>query len=71
MNNNQGFNYNEALQMLQSNPKEFMQRAGVNVPDEILNNPQAMVMHLIQTGQVKGPLTQRIMPMINQMKSFR
>ena len=69
--NNPGFNYHEALKMLQSNPKEFMQRAGVNVPDEILNNPQAIVMHLIQTGQVKGPMSQRIMPMINMMNSGR
>ena len=59
------------LRNLQSNPKEFLDKAGVNVPEEMLNNPQAMVMHLIQTGQVKSPMLQRIMPMIRQMKSFR
>ena len=61
----------EMLRNLQSNPKEFLDKAGVNVPEEMLNNPQAMVMHLIQTGQVKSPMLQRIMPMIRQMKSFR
>ena len=60
-------NMQEQLRQLQSNPKEFMQRAGVTVPDEMLNNPQAMVMHLIQTGQVNSPALQRIMPMIRQM----
>ena len=64
-------NMHAALQQLQSNPKEFLQKAGVNVPDEMLGNPQAMVMHLIQTGQVKSPALQRIMPMINNMKTMR
>lgn len=67
MNNNM----QNALRELQSNPKEFMQRFGVNVPDNIVNNPQAIVMHLLQTGQVKGPLAQRIMPMINNMNTIR
>ena len=43
-------NMQEQLRRLQSNPREFIQRAGVNVPEELLNNPQAMVMHLIKTG---------------------
>ena len=60
-------NMQEALKMLQSNPKAFLQQAGVNVPEEMLNNPQAMVMHLINTNQVGGPMLQRIMPMIRQM----
>lgn len=64
-------NIQEALRKLQSNPKEFLQRAGVNVPDEMMNNPQAIVMHLIQTGQVNSPMMQRIMPMIQQMKTGR
>ena len=64
MNNNM----QNALQALMNNPKEFMQRAGMNVPEEMLNDPQAMVMHLINTNQVGGPMLQRIMPMIQQMK---
>ena len=60
-------NMQDALRRLQSNPKEFMQQAGVSVPEEMLNNPQAIVMHLLKTGQVKGPMAQRIMPMIQQM----
>ena len=63
MNNNM----QEALRKLQSNPKEFLQRAGMNVPEEMLNDPQAIVMHLINTNQVGGQMMQRIMPMIRQM----
>ena len=48
-------NMQNALMQLQKNPKEFIQKAGVNVPDEI------------NSGQVGGPALQRIMPMIRQM----
>ena len=64
-------NMQEALRRLQSNPKEFMQRAGVNIPEEMMNDPRAMVMHLLQSGQVSGPMKQMIMPMINNMNTIR
>ena len=60
-------NMQEMLNQLQSNPAEFFKQAGVNVPAEIINNPQAVVMHLINTRQVGGPMMQRIMPMNRQM----
>lgn len=60
-------NMQEMLNQLQSNPQEFIKKAGFNIPDEMMNNPQAMVMHLINTRQVGGPMMQRIMPMIRQM----
>ena len=68
---NMNYNVQDALRKLQSNPKEFLQKAGMNVPEEMLNNPQAMVMHLIQSGQVSNPMLQRIMPMIQQMNTTR
>ena len=64
-------NMQEALRRLQSNPKEFMQRAGVKIPEEMMNDPKAMVMHLLQSGQVSGPMRQMIMPMINNMNTIR
>ena len=60
-------NIQETLSKMQNNPQEFFKQAGVNVPAEIANNPQAVVMHLINTNQVGGPMLQRIMPMIRQM----
>ena len=65
------YNMQDALRKLQSNPKEFLQRAGMNVPDEMMNNPQEIVMHLINTGQVNSPALQRIMPMIRNMNTNR
>lgn len=64
-------NMQEALRQLQSNPAEFFRRAGVNVPAEIMNDPQAMVMHLINTHQVGGQMMQRIMPMLQQMGGIK
>ena len=55
------------LQQLRNNPQQFVKQAGWDIPQEIMGNPQAMVMHLIQTGQVGGPAMQRILPMIRQM----
>ena len=60
-------NIQEAIQRIQRNPQEFFRQAGVNVPQEIMNDPQAIVMHLINTQQVGGNMLQRIMPMIRQM----
>ena len=57
----------EMLQKLQSNQREFIQKAGMNIPDELMSDPKAMVQHLIMTGQVSSPMLQRIMPMIRQM----
>ena len=43
-------NMQEQLRKLQSDPKGFLQQAGVNVPEEMMHNPQQMVMHLIKTN---------------------
>ena len=55
------------LQQLRNNHQQFVKQAGWDIPQELMGNPQAMVMHLIQTGQVGGPAMQRILPMIRQM----
>ena len=55
------------IQQLKNNPQQFVQQAGWNIPQEIMGNPQAMVMHLIQTNQVGGAAVQRILPMMKMM----
>ena len=64
-------NMQEALQRIQRNPAEFLKNEGVNVPEEIMNDPQAIVMHLINTNQVGGQMLQRIMPMIRQISGMK
>lgn len=41
-----------ALQQLRSNPMEVLKQAGYNVPDNIGNNPQAILNHLMNSGQI-------------------
>jgi hypothetical protein len=56
------------MQQLQQDPIGAAQRAGYNIPQNLAGNPQAMVQHLIQTGQVSNPMLQKIMPMIQKLK---
>lgn len=39
------------LNQLRSNPMALLQRAGLNVPPN-LNNPQAIIQHLMNSGQL-------------------
>ena len=57
----------EKLRQLQSNPGDMAQKAGYKIPQELYGNPQAMVQHLIQTGQISSPMLQRIMPMMRML----
>lgn len=56
----------EMLQNLMNNPHEAGKKAGYSFPDN-LKDPQAIVMHLIQTGQISSPAMQRILPMIQRL----
>lgn len=60
-------NMMNAMNQLRSNPVNAIRQAGYNVPDEIAGDPQAVVMHLIQTGQVGGQAMQWLQPMLRNM----
>lgn len=46
-----GMNIMQQLQMLRQNPMQFLRQRGFNVPDNI-TNPQAIIQHLMNSGQV-------------------
>ena len=46
-----GMNIMQQLQMLRQNPMQFLRQRGFNVPDNI-TNPQAIIQHLMYSGQV-------------------
>lgn len=62
-----GVSWQEAMKELQGNPEETIRKAGYQVPAEAARNPRAAVMHMLQTGQIGGPLMQMIGPMIARM----
>ena len=55
------------MQQLQQDPIGMARQAGYNIPENLAGNPQAMVQHLIQTGQVSNPMLQKIMPMMQRL----
>ena len=61
----------DAMHELQQHPAQLMKQAGFDVPDEIANNPQQAVMHLIQSGQVGGPMMRIVQPMLNKLMGRR
>ena len=60
-------NQREQIEQIRSDPLGAAQKAGYQIPENLAGDPQAMVMHLIQTGQISNPMIQRIMPMIRQL----
>lgn len=57
----------DALQQLKNNPSQLIKQAGYNVPANIANNPQAVVMHILQSGQVRSP----VMGMLSRLMGRR
>lgn len=48
------------------NPMEFLMRSRLNVPQNLQGNPQAIVQHLMQTGQVPQQLVPRVQQMFKR-----
>lgn len=65
-----GNNMMQMLAQLKQNPMALLQRAGFNVPTNI-SDPQAIVQHLTQTGQINQNQlnqAQQMAQMFGQMK---
>ena len=56
----------QMLQSLRNNPLSFLASKGFNVPQGI-NNPQQMVNHLVNSGQVNQNAITQAMQMANMM----
>lgn len=67
MNNNSPQDWNTIMGQLQANPAGMLTRAGYSIPEKLNGNPQAMVMHLMRSGQIGGPMMQKIQPFLQRM----
>lgn len=45
-------NMMQMLQALQNNPMQFLMQRRMNVPQNIANDPNAIMQHLLSTGQI-------------------
>ena len=61
------FNPIQMLQQLKSNPIQFLQRAGLNIPQN-LNDPNAIIQHLMNSGQVSQQQYERARQMAGQFR---
>jgi len=58
---------NVQMDELKRDPISVAKKKGFQIPDNLAGNPQAMVMHLINSGQVSSPMLQKIMPMMQKL----
>lgn len=54
-------------QGLKDDVSGYISRAGVDIPENIRNDPRAMAMHLIQSGQVPQQRLRLARPLIDRM----
>ena len=59
------------MQDVQRDPIGIGKGMGYQIPENLARDPQAMVQHLIQTGQVSNPMLQKIMPMIQRLGGLK
>lgn len=57
----------QMLSQLRSDPVGFLRQAGLNIPDG-MNNPNQIIQHLLQSGQVPQARYQQAMQMMQGMK---
>ena len=61
----QQMNPMQRLQELKQNPVSVLRQAGLNVPDG-MNNPQQIIQHLIQSGQVPQNRYTQVLQMLGR-----
>jgi len=64
MNNN----IESALQSLKQNPIQFIAQRKFNVPQNIANDPNAIIQHLMNTGQVSQQSYNAVMQKMGKLK---
>lgn len=67
---NQQITAQQALEQLRSDPAATLSQIGLNVPSG-MTNPQHIVQHLMQTGQVPQGKFAQAMQMMGQMMGIR
>ncbi len=64
----QSSNMMQMLQNLKQNPMQFLIQRKFNVPQNVQNDPNAIIKHLMDTGQVSQQQYNKAMQMAQQFK---
>ena len=57
----------QLLSQIKQNPSAILKQAGLSIPQG-MNNPQQIIQHLLQTGQVPQNRYQQAMQMMSRMR---
>ena len=57
-----------AIQNFRQNPMQMLAQRGMNVPQDVANDPNAILNHLLQTGQVNHQQVQRAQQMAQMFR---
>ena len=60
-------NIQQMLGQIKANPMQFLLQRKMNVPQSMMNDPQAIINHLVQTGQVNQNQINSAYQMAQQM----
>ena len=60
-------NFMGQINQLRSNPIQFLMQRRINVPQNLGNDPQAIVQHLLNTGQMSQETYNRLQAQANQL----
>lgn len=61
-------NVMQMLQQFRANPMQMLMQRRMNVPQNMMNDPNAILNHLLQTGQVSQDAVNRAYQMAQGMK---
>lgn len=61
-------NMMQMIQNIKSNPVQFLLQRRMNIPANIANDPNAILGHLLKTGQVSQDSVNRAYQMMEQFK---
>ena len=68
---NRPVNPMQVLSQLRSNPLQMLSKAGYSIPENIGNNPQAIVQHLLNTNQITQQRLSQSQAMANRIMGRR
>ena len=64
--NGNSMNLMDQMRMLRANPIQFLMQRRLNIPDSLQNNPQGIVQHLLNTGQMSQDQFNQLQSYVNK-----
>lgn len=55
------------FQQFMGNPAQMMQRSGLNIPQNIANDPNAIIQHLLSSGRMSQQQYNQLQQMANNL----